>query len=68
MEDNLITSDDTVVFCSLCHRPIASIKGEEFIGSVIRSVCFGRSCISSDEIQHAMDEVFQILKSRFDPT
>jgi hypothetical protein len=63
MYKGLITTDDTEIICSICHRPTGMVvEGRDFIGVAICSICFGRSCISSDEVQHAMDRMFEALE------
>jgi len=60
---DFITIDDTEIMCNLCQRPTGMIVEDgDFIGVAICSICFGRNCISNDEIQHAMDQLFETLK------
>lgn len=59
----LITADDTEIYCGLCKLPTGSIvENDEFIGSVICAVCFGRNFISKHEVQHTIHEVFEMLR------
>lgn len=64
---DFITMNDTEIICNLCHRPTGMIVEDgDFIGVAICSSCFGRNCISGDEIQHAMDRVFDMLRMNFE--
>jgi hypothetical protein len=66
-EKCFMTSDDTEIYCGLCNRPTGSVvENGEFIGSVICTVCFGRTFISKHEVQHAMHDVFEMLRMGLD--
>ena len=62
IKNNLITSDGVMVFCSRCHRPVGTVENKDFIGSVLCSDCFGMSCISKDELKHALDNFFDFMR------
>ena len=62
-EKYLLTTNDTEIFCSLCNRSTGSIVEDgEFFGFVICTICFGRTFISKHEVQHSMQDMFEMLR------